>query len=161
MTTRMTSTSTIAWRFTTLTSTSTECTHARIVSPSLNIHTHIDSSSSLVRTPSTCHPCERCLFDSTYSTFYFPAFFLSVFLFPFFHLSYEQQLELNMKIMENLCHSAANGSEDTFDVLYLSTPDVLASTASESTRKTRFKSQLPLSSWTEQHQRTGRFAKDA
>ena len=44
MTTRMTSThftSTIAWRFTTLTSTSTECTHARIVSRSLIIHTHI------------------------------------------------------------------------------------------------------------------------
>ena len=56
MTTRMTSThftSTIAWRFTTLTSTSTECTHGRIVSPSLIIHTHIGSSSSLVRTPLT------------------------------------------------------------------------------------------------------------
>ena len=36
------------------------------------------------------------------------------------------------------------------------TPDVLASTASESPGKTRHESQLPLSSWNEQHQRTGR-----
>ena len=36
------------------------------------------------------------------------------------------------------------------------TPDVLASTASESPRKTRHESQQPLSSWNEQHQRTGR-----
>ena len=56
MATRMTSThctSTTAWRFTTFTSTSTECTHARIVSPSLIIHTHIGSSSSLASTPLT------------------------------------------------------------------------------------------------------------
>ena len=36
------------------------------------------------------------------------------------------------------------------------TPDVLASTASESPVKTRHESQLPLSTWNEQHQRTGR-----
>ena len=41
------------------------------------------------------------------------------------------------------------------------TPDVLASTASESPVKTRYESQLPLSSWTEQHQRTGRLVEDA
>ena len=41
------------------------------------------------------------------------------------------------------------------------TPDVLASTASESPRKTRHESQQPLSSWTEQHQRTGRLVLDA
>ena len=35
------------------------------------------------------------------------------------------------------------------------TPDMLASTASESPGKTRYESQLPLSSWTEQHLRTG------
>ena len=46
-------TSTFAWRFTTLKSISTERTHARIVSPSLIIHTHIGSSSSLARTPLT------------------------------------------------------------------------------------------------------------
>ena len=34
--------------------------------------------------------------------------------------------------------------------------DVLASTASQSPEKTRYESQLPLSSWTEQHLRTGR-----
>ena len=41
------------------------------------------------------------------------------------------------------------------------TPDVHASTASESPGKTRYESQLPLSSWNEQHQRTGRRVKDA
>ena len=46
---------------------------------------------------------------------------LSFFLFPFFHLSDEQQPELNKKIMENLCYSATNGSEGTYDVLYVPT----------------------------------------
>ena len=41
------------------------------------------------------------------------------------------------------------------------TPDVLASTASESLGKTRYESQTPLSSWNEQHQRTGRLVLDA
>ena len=36
------------------------------------------------------------------------------------------------------------------------TPDILASTASDRPVKTRHESQLPLSSWNEQHQRTGR-----
>ena len=40
-------------------------------------------------------------------------------------------------------------------------PDVLASAASESPVKTRHESQLPLSSWTEQHLRTGRLVKEA
>ena len=41
------------------------------------------------------------------------------------------------------------------------TPDVLASTASGSLGKTRHESQFPLSSRTEQHQRTGRLVEDA
>ena len=41
------------------------------------------------------------------------------------------------------------------------TPDVLGSTASESLEKTIIESQFPLSSWTEQHLRTGRLVKDA
>ena len=36
------------------------------------------------------------------------------------------------------------------------TPDVVASIAPESPEKTRPESQIPLSSWNEQHQRTGR-----
>ena len=40
-------------------------------------------------------------------------------------------------------------------------PDVLASTASESLGKTRYEIQLLLSSWNEQHQRTGRLVLDA
>ena len=40
-------------------------------------------------------------------------------------------------------------------------PDVLASTASKSPGKTRYESQLPLSSWTEQQPRTVRLVKDA
>ena len=59
------------------------------------------------------------LFNSTYSTLCFLAFLLSVFLFPFFHLSDEQQPELNKKIMENLGDSANNGGEGTYDFLYL------------------------------------------
>ena len=55
------------------------------------------------------------------STLYFLAFLLSFFLFPFFHLSDEQQPELNQKIMENLRNSATNGGEGTYDVLYLTT----------------------------------------
>ena len=39
-------------------------------------------------------------------------------------------------------------------------PKKLASTASESPGKTRYESQLPLSSWIEQHLRTGRLVKD-
>ena len=41
------------------------------------------------------------------------------------------------------------------------TPDVLASTASESLEKTRHESQFPLSSRTEQHHRTRRLVEDA
>ena len=41
------------------------------------------------------------------------------------------------------------------------TPDMLAFTASESPGKTRHESQLPLSTWIEQHQRTGRPVLDA
>ena len=41
------------------------------------------------------------------------------------------------------------------------TLDVLASIASESLGKTRYESQLPLSSRTQQHQRTGRPVEDA
>ena len=41
------------------------------------------------------------------------------------------------------------------------TPDVLASTASESPRKTSYESQLPLSSRSEQHLRTVRPVEDA
>ena len=40
-------------------------------------------------------------------------------------------------------------------------PDVLASTASQSPVKTTYEKQIPLSSWTEQHLRTGRLVKDA
>ena len=53
--------------------------------------------------------------------------------------------------------------DDEFTVSRCSerTPDVLASTESESPGKTRYESQIPLSSWIEQHLRTGRLVKDA
>ena len=41
------------------------------------------------------------------------------------------------------------------------TPDVLASTASESPGQTRYESEIPLSSWNEQEPRTGRLVKHA
>ena len=62
----------------------------------------------------------RDLFDLI-STLYFPSFLLSFFLFSFFHLSDEQQPELNKNIMENLRYSVTNGCEGTYDVLYLPT----------------------------------------
>ena len=68
--------------------------------------------------PHAIHVCDLFTLNAT---LYFPAFLLSVFLFPFFHFSDEQQPELKKKIMENLRHSAANGGEDTYDVLYLPT----------------------------------------
>ena len=123
MTTLMTSThctSTTAWRFTTLTSTSTECTYARIVSPSLIIHTHFGSSSSFVRTPLTTK-----LWPSMWSLrldfFLLLLRLLSVFFFPLFHLSDEQQPELNKKTLENVCDPATNGGDGTYDVFCLST----------------------------------------
>ena len=65
------------------------------------------------------HPCERSLFTLILSTLYLFAFLLSVFLFPFFHLSDEQQPELYKKDMESLRHFAANWGEDTCDLLHL------------------------------------------
>ena len=120
LTTGRHSTSTIAWRFTTCTSTE----RARVVLFLVQfIHTHIGSTSSLVRTSPHHHghPRERSLFTLILSALYFPAFLLSVFLFSFFLLSDEQQPELNQKIMENLRYSATNGCEGTYDVLYLPT----------------------------------------
>ena len=74
MTTRMTSThctSTIAWRFTTLTSTSTECAHARVVSLSLIIHTHFwlkfEPCPHSTHDHHHGHPCGCCLFAFTSS----------------------------------------------------------------------------------------------
>ena len=124
LTTGRHSTSTIAWRFTSCTSTnsSTECKCLTCLVHF--IHIHIFSSSSLVRTFTHDHhhghPCGCYLFDLT-SSFYLFTFLLSVFLSLFFHLSDEQQPELNKKIMENLCDSANNGGEGTYDVLYLTT----------------------------------------
>ena len=60
-------------------------------------------------TPSPWSSTWLSLFDSTYSTLYFSTFLLSVFFFPFFHLSDEQQPEVNKKIMENLCDSTNKG----------------------------------------------------
>ena len=65
------------------------------------------------------HPC-GCLFDLTSSLNLF-AFLQSIFLFPFFHLSDEQRPELNEKIMDNLCDSATNGCQGTYDVRHFTT----------------------------------------
>ena len=117
-------TSTIAWRITT-------CTEfARIVSQSLIITlTFMAQAESCTFHPISTPSTWLSLFDSTYSTLYFSAFLLSVFLFPFFHLSDEQQPELNKKFMENLHNSANNGGEGTYDVLHLPTKSVRSSFA--------------------------------
>ena len=62
----------------------------------------------------------------------------------------EERVTANSKSMMNLVSRCSE-----------KTPDVLASTASESPVKTRYESQLPLSSWNEQRQRTGRLVVDA
>ena len=126
MTTRMTSThctSTIAWRFTTWTPTSTstesehECAHCH--TSSLIIHTHWLKNESLAfhSHPYPWPSTWLSLFDSTLSALYFVTFLLSVFL-SFFFLFYLELFPefLYTKDMENLRHSAANESEDTYDV---------------------------------------------
>ena len=76
------------------------------------------------------------------STLYFSAFLLSVFLFPFFHLSYEQQPELYKKNMENLCDSANNGCEGTYDLLY--SPQTVEVGHVEAHRSIRERQQISL-----------------
>ena len=111
-------TSTIASRFTSCTS--TVPLNARSVS--LASYTSSTLTLAQVRALSALslhhhgHPCGCCLFTLT-SFFYLFTFLLSAFFFPFFHLSDEQQLELNKKIMENLCDSANNGGEGTNDLI--------------------------------------------
>ena len=83
-------------------------------------HTYIGSSSLRLVTPISM-PFTWVVVSLWLNLLHFSAFLLSVFLFPFFHLSDEQQPELNKKIMENLCDSANNGGEGTYDVLYLPT----------------------------------------
>ena len=129
MTTRMTSThctSTIAWRVTTLTSTSTECTDARIVSPSLIIHTHIwlkfKPCPHLSPVITHGHPCERCSFlTSILLHFLLPS--LPPVCLPLSLLPPQRRPtpKLNKKIMKNLCDCGTNGGEGTYDVLYLPT----------------------------------------
>ena len=85
LTTGRHSTSTITWRFTTCTFTNSSTERARVVLFLVHfIHTHIGSSSSLVRTPTHDHlhghPRERSLFTLILSTLNFPTFLLSVFL---------------------------------------------------------------------------------
>ena len=62
----------------------------------------------------------------------------------------EERVTANSKSMMNLVSRCS-----------VRNPNVLASTASESPGKTRYESQIPLSSWTEQQPRTGRPVKDA
>ena len=111
MTTLTHCTSTIAWRITT-------CTEpARIVSQSLIITLTFLAQ---VLSAFHLHPWSSTwlsLFDSTFSALYFCTFLLSVFLSLFFLFYLELSPELlYTKEMENLRHSAANESEDTYDV---------------------------------------------
>ena len=93
--------------------------------------------------PSPCHTREwLSLFDSTYSTLNFPAFLLSVFLFPFFHFSDEQHPELNKKIMENLCDSANNGGVRA-PTTSSTSPQVMSPTAMTSTSSRTHQSPSP------------------
>ena len=123
MTTRMTSThctSTIAWRFTTWTPTSTstesahECAHCH--TSSLIIHTHMAQAESCtfhpISIPSMCALVVSLWLDLLHS--------LLLSLPPVCHLLPPQR-RANKKFMENLHNSANNGCEDTYDFLYLPT----------------------------------------
>ena len=61
----------------------------------------------------------------------------------------EERVTAKSKLMMNLVSRCSERN-----------PDVLASTASQSPVKTRHESQLPLSSWNEQHLRTGRLVNE-
>ena len=88
LTTGRHSTSTIAWRFTTCTSTNSSTERAHVV---LFLAHLITLTLAQVRALSALslhhhgHPRERSLFTLIHSTLHFPAFLLSFFLFPFFH----------------------------------------------------------------------------
>ena len=95
--------------------------HVRLLFPLLPLLPRaVPWGSSTRRTWQTCATPRRTRVR-TLTTSSTPPHVLSVFLFPFCHLSDEQQPELTKKIMENLCDPANNGSEDTYDVLYLRT----------------------------------------
>ena len=121
MTTEMTTphrTSPFAWHCTlsTLTSTSTESAHHERAQSCFLVYT---SSTHWLK----FKPCPHLIYISlTRLTLLYTSQLSSCpFLSPFFHLSDEQQPELNQRIMENLRYSATNGGEDTYDVPHLPT----------------------------------------
>ena len=140
MTTAMTTlhrTSPLAWHCTlsTLTNTSTESAHhERAQSCSLCTfhHTHDHHHG---------HPCGCCLFDLT-SSFYLFAFVLSVFLFPFFHLSDEQQPASTRRSWKTLCNSANNGGVRA-PTTSSTSPQVMSPTAMTSTSSRTHQSPSP------------------
>ena len=117
-------------------------TSVRTWSYSLHIssHSHLAQVESCPHFTSISRHIWLSLFVSTY-TLHFTAFLLSVFLFPFFHLSDEQQPELNKKIMENLCDSANNWVRAP--TTYSTSPQVMSPTAMTSTSSRTH--QVPLS----------------
>ena len=123
LTTGPQSKSTTAWRFTTCTSTNSSTERAHVVLFLAHFITLTLAQVWVLHLshPSPCHTREwlSLWLDLLHSLL--PAFLLSVFLFPFYHLSDEQQPKLNKKFMENLHNSANNGGEDTYDFFYLHT----------------------------------------
>ena len=87
-------------------------------------------------------------------------------LFNVSHFSSDNSLEaMSKRTPEDACEERVTAKSKSMMNLVsrcsVKDPNVLASTASESPKKTRHESQPPLSSWNEQHQRTGRPILDA
>ena len=124
LTTGRHSTSTIAWRFTTCTFTNSSTERAHVV---LFLAPFVTLTLAQVRALSALHSRPSSwpsmwLLSLRLDFLLLPLRFPPVlFPLPFFHLSDEQQPELNKKFMENLRNSATKGSEGTYDVLYLPT----------------------------------------
>ena len=124
LTTGRHSTSTIAWRFTTCTFTNSSTERAHVVlflAPFVTLTlAQVGALSALHSRPSSWP--SMWLLSLRLDFLLLPLRLPPVlFPLPFFHLSDEQQPELNKKFMENLRNSATKGSEGTYDVLYLPT----------------------------------------
>ena len=89
-----------------------------------------------------------------------------LFLFNISHFSFTNCLEvMSKRTQENASEEGVTAKSKPMMNLVsrcnVKDPNVLASTESQSPGKTRHESQFPLSSWTEQHLRTGRLVNDA
>ena len=146
LTTGRHSTSTIAWRFTTCTSTNSSTERAHVVLFLAHFHhTHVwlkfEPCPHSTHNHHHGHPCGCCLFDLT-SSFYLFAFLLSVFLSLFFHLSDEQQSELKTRRSWKTCATPPT-TRVRAPTTSSTSPQVMSPTAMTSTSSRTHRSASP------------------